>query len=942
VLNVGDIIAGRYQVEQLLGEGGMARVYRVRHLALQSTHALKVLNPELAAHPEFRTRFTTEGQIQAQLRRHPHIVAVTEIVAEPGVAGLVMDFVEGENLEHFLRFQETPLSNDQIITLFSQVLDGVGYAHAQGVIHRDLKPANLLLERLEHGGVRVRILDFGIAKVRAEADESRSMTRTGFAMGTHGYMSPEQIKSPRSVTNRSDLFSLGATLYELATLKRAFPGDSDYEVMDRIVHEQYPAPETLRADLAPAIAAAIRQALRADPAQRFSSCEEFAHALQLTAAVVRRTTAPDALRVAPPPVPIHDTDPQPLPPGPRVREFGSWVQVTPSLPPEVAAAPASLPAPGPLADAALAEALWKAAQAEVSRWPRGLQATLQRGAVERVPYHQVDWATVAERREVSQAELLPPRSVRLPPVHPHRNEGMDPWSVPLPHRKEPTRSDEKFIVEDSVTVRTCSVCQGGGGRPCAHCQASGGARCDTCTGTGHIACVLCDGMGQLFSGGPPELCPRCHGAQKLPCDAPGCTDGRIPCQLCKGQGHLGCSYCQGTGQRAKGLVLARGVRHGEGAVRVLSVLPQALHEGAVVRLGRAAVSLHRAADGIALDVAGAALNPVLARARTLAREDMRAGWQPRWDELTVRSAEAYRLRVSAGAAQGEVWLLGADATPWSDGQLVQAWRQGQAQAAAGLAAQGDVQALAQMGADGVFEPGDARTGKVAQALSEVAVARWSQGEVESARALRDQAPALLAEPVTQALAQKESSLGADAAARQRRLGFFGLLAGVPFGVGLGHLVGAAPGPAVAGGLMVLGLGWLPVQLWMRSKAERALKSALPFFYSLVVPVLGVLTAVLLTGRVGLRACDVKGVWGLDPGGKAELELKSDGEVVTARGTLPGLVAPVKVKLKGRCEAGQLELRGDNGTFWGTLTGSGMEGNWRPTSGPAARVVLQRE
>jgi serine/threonine protein kinase len=265
----------RYRVEHRLGEGGMATVYKVRHLILDTFHALKVLKPELMGEAELRGRFLAEGKIQARLR-HPYIVPVTDVVVVPGVAGLVMDFIPGDTLEGFLRSHPGPPPAELVAAIFPKVLRAVGYAHRNGVIHRDLKPSNVLLE--EWDGERVpRVLDFGIAAAHHESAERQ--TRTGARLGTPHYMSPEQIRDPRGVTPRSDIFSLGVTLYELATGKACFDDESDFNIQLRIVQGAFDPPERVNPALSPVVVGAINRALRTDPMERFATCEEFAAAL---------------------------------------------------------------------------------------------------------------------------------------------------------------------------------------------------------------------------------------------------------------------------------------------------------------------------------------------------------------------------------------------------------------------------------------------------------------------------------------------------------------------------------------------------------------------------------------------------------------------------------------------------------------------------------------
>ena len=254
----------RYVVEGMLGEGGMARVYRVRHLQLGSLHALKVLHPHLLAHDEIRQRFIAEGRIQARLR-HPHLVPVTDIISRPGLAGLVMDLLIGEDLEAILERGAVPALVAQQWTL--QALSALAFVHDSGIVHRDIKPANLFIERCSDGAQRLRVMDFGIAR-----DTQAARTAATTLMGTIGYMSPEQILRPKTVDARSDLFSLGAVLYELLTGAGAFSTDSAFSTQQQIIAGRFREPIGVSARTA----AVIRRALRVNPQERYHSAAAFA------------------------------------------------------------------------------------------------------------------------------------------------------------------------------------------------------------------------------------------------------------------------------------------------------------------------------------------------------------------------------------------------------------------------------------------------------------------------------------------------------------------------------------------------------------------------------------------------------------------------------------------------------------------------------------------
>ena len=278
--SIGDILDQRYEILAVLGEGGFATVYRARHVGLLSDHAVKVLHGHLAEDTELRARFLAEGRIQARLR-HPNIVAVTDIVTSP-LPGLVMEFVEGETLGDFVARRRGRLPLSELTAVFLPVVDAVATAHAAGVVHRDLKPDNVIVGTRPDGGHEPRVTDFGIAKVLDESvvGGAKQRTRTGMRMGTLHYMSPEQVRGAGTVDARTDVFALGAILYELVTGRAAFASDSEFETMTNIVSGKYEAPQRLVAGLPPAIAACIAGALMPDMAHRTATCVAFREQLR--------------------------------------------------------------------------------------------------------------------------------------------------------------------------------------------------------------------------------------------------------------------------------------------------------------------------------------------------------------------------------------------------------------------------------------------------------------------------------------------------------------------------------------------------------------------------------------------------------------------------------------------------------------------------------------
>ena len=296
MLRVGETI-DRYEVLGELGDGGMATVYRVRDTVLKSEHALKVLAPELAADESLRERFLGEGRALAQLD-HDNIVRVTNVVVVPGIAGLVQELLQGETLDELIE-RTGALDTETIKAIIGPVLSAVGYVHEQGIVHRDLKPSNIFLH---HHGSQLRpvILDFGIARIASGGGvqhEKKHKTEVGRRLGTIAYMSPEQIRATAEVGHRSDIYSLGAVLFEMATGQVAFDGGSEYDVMQAIVEGRF-GDAGLLDQVEPSIAGVIERALSPDPAGRFSDCDEMARALASgrvgPGRAVRRSPSPKA------------------------------------------------------------------------------------------------------------------------------------------------------------------------------------------------------------------------------------------------------------------------------------------------------------------------------------------------------------------------------------------------------------------------------------------------------------------------------------------------------------------------------------------------------------------------------------------------------------------------------------------------------------------------
>jgi serine/threonine protein kinase len=263
-----------YIFEEKIGEGGMGAVYRARHAMLDRPVAIKVLSDQLLTSAEFEERFLREARAQARLH-HPNIVQVSDFFQESGKYYLVMALVEGESLEQRLA-RSRPLPLDETLRISADALAALDYAHQRGVIHRDVKSSNILLDM--EG--RAYLADFGIMlMVGAER-----RTRTGSTIGTPFYMSPEQIRRPRTLDHRTDVYSFGCVLYEMLTGHTPFEkgdeeGDTDFVVKDGHVNRMPDPPRLKNASLPPAIDSIVLKALAKSPDERYSGCGEFALAL---------------------------------------------------------------------------------------------------------------------------------------------------------------------------------------------------------------------------------------------------------------------------------------------------------------------------------------------------------------------------------------------------------------------------------------------------------------------------------------------------------------------------------------------------------------------------------------------------------------------------------------------------------------------------------------
>ncbi len=271
---IGRTIA-HYKVTAKLGAGGMGEVYRATDSKLGRDVALKVLPPDMARDSERLARFQREARAVAALN-HPHIVTVFSVEEAGGVHFLTMELVEGQSLDR--RIPEGGLPVEQIVEFASALAEALAAAHEKGIVHRDLKPANVMVT--DDG--RVKVLDFGLAKdVRADKSNDATLTadgdtKAGVVMGTPVYMSPEQVAG-RAVDHRTDIFSLGILLYEMATGRRPFAGASSAELASAILRDSPPIVTDLRTDLPGDLARIIRRCLEKDPRHRLQTARDVAN-----------------------------------------------------------------------------------------------------------------------------------------------------------------------------------------------------------------------------------------------------------------------------------------------------------------------------------------------------------------------------------------------------------------------------------------------------------------------------------------------------------------------------------------------------------------------------------------------------------------------------------------------------------------------------------------
>src|ERR1700747_284342 len=268
---------GPYEIKAPLGAGGMGEVYRARDTRLDRSVAIKILPAQFSSNSVRKQRFVREAKTISSLN-HPHICVLYDIGHQDGIDYLVMECVEGETLAK--RLEKGPLPIDQVLKLGAQIADALDKAHRAGIVHRDLKPGNIMLT-----ATGAKLLDFGLAKAAAPlvsgatltaAVPTTPVTQEGTIVGTFQYMSPEQVEG-KELDGRSDIFSLGAVLYEMLTGQKAFEGKSQFSVASAIL-EKEPAPiNTIKPMTPHALHHAIRKCIAKSPEDRWQSAADIKH-----------------------------------------------------------------------------------------------------------------------------------------------------------------------------------------------------------------------------------------------------------------------------------------------------------------------------------------------------------------------------------------------------------------------------------------------------------------------------------------------------------------------------------------------------------------------------------------------------------------------------------------------------------------------------------------
>jgi serine/threonine-protein kinase len=274
----GDVLAGKYRIDKILGAGGMGVVVAAYHLHLDTKVAIKFLLPQALANAQAVARFAREARAAVKIKSE-HVARVSDVgTLDNGAPYMVMEYLEGKDLGAWLG-KNGPLPVEQAVDFVLQACEAIAEAHALGIVHRDLKPSNLFVVRRPGGSYSVKVLDFGISKAPRGDATGPDLTATSAVMGSPLYMSPEQMQSAKEVDLRTDIWALGVVLYELLAGQSPFFADTMPELIARIITEPPPPLSTKRPDAPPGLEAALVRCLQKDRNARFQTIGDLATAL---------------------------------------------------------------------------------------------------------------------------------------------------------------------------------------------------------------------------------------------------------------------------------------------------------------------------------------------------------------------------------------------------------------------------------------------------------------------------------------------------------------------------------------------------------------------------------------------------------------------------------------------------------------------------------------
>ncbi len=261
---------GKYEIIEPLGQGGMAQVFKARQPKIDRFVAVKILDPELAASPDFVSRFEREAKAMGQLQ-HPHILRVIDFDRQDGVYYMVMDYIPGDTLDAYLK-QQRQLPVAEALAITEQLIDALDYAHQSDMVHRDIKPENIMFSDTTH--THIVLTDFGLVRLL-----DKSMTMTGTKIGTPAYMSPEVSLGERADV-RSDIYSLGVVLYQMLLGQPPFTGATAHAIMTKQLNEPVPPPRQFNPAISEALEKILLKALAREPKDRYQTVLEVQNALQ--------------------------------------------------------------------------------------------------------------------------------------------------------------------------------------------------------------------------------------------------------------------------------------------------------------------------------------------------------------------------------------------------------------------------------------------------------------------------------------------------------------------------------------------------------------------------------------------------------------------------------------------------------------------------------------